>query len=75
MISTVEENINNQNTISVDQKNPDQEIEINLTEGTLKNLKTKEEFKMMPLPDFLMEILKAGGAIEAIKKRLKKEGA
>jgi 3-isopropylmalate/(R)-2-methylmalate dehydratase small subunit len=51
-----------------------EEIEIHLSDGTLRNLKTKEVFTMMPLPDFLMEILKAGGAIEAIKKRVKKEG-
>ncbi|MHA1300009.1 MAG: 3-isopropylmalate dehydratase small subunit [Candidatus Helarchaeota archaeon] len=48
-----------------------QEIEIDLLNGILKNLKTNEVFKSMPLPDFLMDILKAGGAIESIKKKLK----
>ncbi|MFX1451051.1 MAG: 3-isopropylmalate dehydratase small subunit [Promethearchaeota archaeon] len=49
-----------------------QEIEIDLPKGTLKKLKTKEVFKSTPIPDFLMDILSAGGAIEAVKKRLKK---
>ncbi|MFX0133572.1 MAG: 3-isopropylmalate dehydratase small subunit [Candidatus Hodarchaeota archaeon] len=49
-----------------------QEIEIDLPNGTLKNLKNQETFKYAPIPDFLMDILAAGGAIEAIKKRLRK---
>ncbi len=49
-----------------------QEIEIDLPNGTLKNLESQEIFKYAPIPDFLMDILQAGGAIEAIKKRIKK---
>ena len=49
-----------------------QEIEIDLPNGTLKNLNTQEIFNSIPLPEFLMEILKAGGAIEAVKKKLQK---
>ena len=48
-----------------------QDIEINLSEGTLKNINTNETFNCMPLPEFLMEILQAGGAIESIKRSLK----
>ena len=52
--------------------NAGQEIEIDLPNGILKNLESQETFKYAPIPDFLMDILAAGGAIEAIKKRIKK---
>ncbi|NVM05122.1 MAG: 3-isopropylmalate dehydratase small subunit [Candidatus Helarchaeota archaeon] len=52
--------------------NARQEIEIDLSNGTLKNLESQETFKYAPIPNFLMDILAAGGAIEAIKKRIKK---
>ncbi|WXG41568.1 MAG: 3-isopropylmalate dehydratase small subunit [Candidatus Freyarchaeum deiterrae] len=46
-------------------------IEIELEEGIIRNLRTHEEFQGTKLPDFLMEIIKEGGAIEALKKKLK----
>lgn len=48
-----------------------QKIEIDLQKGILKDLNTQEIYESIPLPDFLTEILMAGGAIEAIKKKLK----
>ena len=36
-------------------------LEVNLHEGKIKNLNTKETLNFTPLPDFLMEILESGG--------------
>ena len=36
-------------------------LEVNLHEGKIKNLNTKETLNFAPLPDFLMEILESGG--------------
>lgn len=47
-------------------------VEINLTEGILKNLTQKKEYQGTRLPTFLMDIIEAGGAIPAVKKRMKK---
>jgi len=47
--------------------------EIDFTEGIVKNLTSNEEYKGTKLPDFLLEIIKKGGAIPAIKERLKKK--
>ncbi|MGQ9722394.1 MAG: 3-isopropylmalate dehydratase small subunit [Candidatus Jordarchaeum sp.] len=46
-------------------------IEIELEKGIIRNTKTSEELQGTKLPDFLMEIIKEGGAIEALKKKLK----
>jgi 3-isopropylmalate/(R)-2-methylmalate dehydratase small subunit len=46
-------------------------IEIELEKGIIRNTRTHEEFQGTKLPDFLMEIIKEGGAIEALKKKLK----
>ncbi|MHA1580379.1 MAG: 3-isopropylmalate dehydratase small subunit [Candidatus Freyarchaeota archaeon] len=46
-------------------------IEIDLEKGIIKNPKTGEELQGTKLPDFLMEIIKEGGAIQALKKKLK----
>nr|MDO8080024.1 3-isopropylmalate dehydratase small subunit [Candidatus Freyarchaeota archaeon] len=46
-------------------------IEIELEKGIVRNPRTHEELQGTKLPDFLMEIIKEGGAIEALKKKLK----
>jgi 3-isopropylmalate/(R)-2-methylmalate dehydratase small subunit len=46
-------------------------IEIELEKGIVRNTRTHEELQGTKLPDFLMEIIKEGGAIEALKKKLK----
>ncbi len=48
-------------------------IEIELEKGIVRNTRTKQELQGTKLPDFLIEIIKAGGAIEALKKKMKKE--
>ncbi len=45
-------------------------IEINLEKGEIKNERTGEIIKFEPLPDFVLQIFKAGGLIPYIRKKL-----
>nr|MDO8062887.1 3-isopropylmalate dehydratase small subunit [Candidatus Freyrarchaeum guaymaensis] len=47
------------------------EVEVDLESGKVRNLTTGVELQGTVLPDFLMEIIRSGGAIEALKKKLK----
>ena len=49
---------------------PSDEIEVNFKTGQVRNLTTGREFKFDPLPEFLLEIIEAGGGIAHLKKRL-----
>ena len=46
-------------------------LEVNLAEGTLKNLNKGMVFNFKPLPDFLLKILLDGGLVEHYKKHRK----
>ncbi len=48
------------------------ELEINPEEGIIKNLSKNLEITVPPLPEFMKEILEAGGLVGYVKKRLKK---
>lgn len=50
------------------------EVEINMKEGWIKNMRTKKILKIQPLPDFVLEILKAGGLVNYLKKSLESGG-
>ncbi|RLF07916.1 MAG: 3-isopropylmalate dehydratase [Thermoprotei archaeon] len=49
-------------------------LEIDLLQGTVKNLTKNMAFKAAPLPDMIMEILKEGGLVNYLKKRRRIEG-
>jgi 3-isopropylmalate/(R)-2-methylmalate dehydratase small subunit len=49
-----------------------QELEIDLEKGQVKNLSTKKTFEFQPLPEFVMELIKQGGLIPSLKKKVKK---
>ncbi len=49
----------------------DDELEIDIKKGIIKNLTKKEEYKSKPLPNFMMEIIEAGGLLPHIKAILK----
>jgi len=54
----------------VSEKTDDGDVfEIDLHQGTVKNLSKGLTFKAAPMPDMLMEILKEGGLVNYIKKR------
>ncbi len=53
--------------------NPGDELEIDLDEGTVKNISSGKEFSMKPMPGFLLRILRDGGLVKQYKKRRKFE--
>ena len=44
-------------------------LEIDLEKGTIRDLGSSQQFKVKPLPGFLLQILKDGGLVEHFKKR------
>ncbi|MFQ6081709.1 MAG: 3-isopropylmalate dehydratase small subunit [Candidatus Bathyarchaeia archaeon] len=50
----------------------DQQLEVNIVLGEVRNLSTGETYKGTKLPDFLLEIIEAGGALEALKRKMAK---
>lgn len=54
-------------------KNVDNEdiISVDVSSGIIKNLTKNETYKASPIPDFMRELIKAGGLIEYAKRRLK----
>lgn len=51
--------------------NEGDEVEVDLEEGVLRNITRGVELKCTVLPEFLMDVIRSGGAIEALKKKLK----
>lgn len=49
-----------------------QQLEVDIGLGEVRNLSTGETYKGTKLPDFLLEIIKAGGALEALKRKMVK---
>ncbi|HUX97937.1 MAG TPA: 3-isopropylmalate dehydratase small subunit [Candidatus Deferrimicrobium sp.] len=48
-------------------------VEINFEEGIIKNLNQNTSYQGTKLPKFLMELIDAGGAILAVKQRIKQK--
>jgi len=53
----------------VDRIEEGDELEIDFERGVIHNLTKKEDFKLTPLSDFLVEILESGGLINYLKGR------
>ena len=51
------------------------EIEINLSKGTIRNLKSGAEFQASPIPPFMQELIDAGGLINYARRRVAEAGA
>lgn len=49
-----------------------QQLEVDIVLGEVRNLSTGETYKGTKLPDFLLEIIEAGGALEALKRKMMK---
>ena len=45
-------------------------IQINVETGEIKNLESGEMFQAVPIPDFMLEIIREGGLIAKIKKQV-----
>jgi 3-isopropylmalate dehydratase small subunit len=46
------------------------EIKIDADRGTIKNITRQEEYKANPIPQFMQELIGAGGLVEWTKKKL-----
>jgi len=46
------------------------EIEIDADTGIIRNITKSEEYNAKPIPPFMQELIKSGGLIEWVKKRL-----
>jgi 3-isopropylmalate/(R)-2-methylmalate dehydratase small subunit len=55
---------------AVDNIEAGNEVEIDLSSGKIKNLTKETEFTARPYPDFMAELIAAGGLIEHTKQRL-----
>ena len=50
-------------------------LEIDVTEGTLKNLSTGSAFEARPFPPFIKELLAAGGLVNYTREKLKERSS
>ncbi|TDS31719.1 3-isopropylmalate/(R)-2-methylmalate dehydratase small subunit [Halanaerobium congolense] len=46
------------------------ELEVDIDNGEIKNMRTGESYQAVPFPPFMQEIIKDGGLIEHVKKEL-----
>lgn len=49
-------------------------LEVELARGEIKNLTRNKTFQAKPYPDFMMELIEAGGLIEHTREKLKVKG-
>lgn len=47
-----------------------QRLEVELSTGVIRNLDTGTEFRAQPYPEFMMEIIQAGGLVEKTRQEL-----
>jgi len=55
---------------AVDKTEAGDTLEVDLSNGRIKNLTKSMDFRAKPYPDFMAELISAGGLIEYTKKRL-----
>jgi 3-isopropylmalate/(R)-2-methylmalate dehydratase small subunit len=55
---------------AVDGSEAGDELAVELETGTIRNLTKGSEFKAKPYPDFMLELMQAGGLVEYTKRRL-----
>lgn len=56
---------------AVDSIRSGDEVEVDVVKGTIKNLTTGTVFKAIPFPEFMREIISAGGLIPYTQKRIR----
>jgi 3-isopropylmalate/(R)-2-methylmalate dehydratase small subunit len=59
----------------VDKTEDGDTLEVDINNGRIKNLTRGGEYSAKPYPDFMAELIAAGGLIEYTKKRLAEKGA
>jgi 3-isopropylmalate/(R)-2-methylmalate dehydratase small subunit len=55
---------------AVDGSEAGDELAVELETGTIRNLTKGSEFKAKPYPQFMLELMQAGGLVEYTKRRL-----
>jgi 3-isopropylmalate/(R)-2-methylmalate dehydratase small subunit len=55
---------------AVDKTKAGDMLEVDLSSGKIKNLTSNTEFRAKPYPDFMAELISAGGLIEYTKRRV-----
>ncbi len=55
---------------AVDGSDPGDELAVDLESGTIRNLTKEMQFQAKPYPEFMLELLAAGGLVEYTKRRL-----
>ncbi len=55
---------------AVDASEAGDELGVELETGTIRNLTKGSEFKAKPYPEFMLELMQAGGLVEYTKRRL-----
>ena len=55
--------------VDTDGIEPNDELEVSLDEGKIRNLTKNTEHEFAPIPDVMLEILQAGGIVEYVKDR------
>lgn len=56
----------------LDEMSAGDELEVDLSKGTIKNKTSGKTYTSEPFPDFMQEIIAAGGEIEYIRKKFNK---
>jgi len=56
-----------ESTEAFEQSRQDDVIEVNTEQGIIDNLSNNKRFKIKPLPDFIQNIISAGGLVEYVK--------
>lgn len=54
----------------VDAMSKGDEVELDISSGTINNITTGQTIEFKPLPPFVMEIINSGGLVEHLKKKL-----
>jgi 3-isopropylmalate dehydratase small subunit len=50
-----------------------EQLEVDLTKGTILNLSKRESYRAEPIPDLMQNLLKAGGLIPYIREKIKQD--
>jgi 3-isopropylmalate/(R)-2-methylmalate dehydratase small subunit len=58
---------------AVDGSEAGDELDVDLETGTIRNLTKGSDFKGKPYPEFMLELMRAGGLIEYTRRRLASE--
>ncbi len=58
---------------AVDGSEAGDELAVELETGTIRNLTKGSEFRAKPYPDFMLELMQAGGLVEHTRRRLASE--